>query len=75
MERSKSTSKTRKIKEETKICRKMTSPNNFNKIADNTQIVKSVENSSSIDFKVLLQHVIKVQEGHKFFRNSKRIVV
>ena len=50
-------------------------PNYFNKIADNTQIVKSVENTSSIDFKVLLQHFIKVQEGHKFFRNSKRIVV
>ncbi len=53
-------------------------PNYYNKIADNlnTPIVQKQEiTECPIDFKELLQHFIVVQEGHKFFRNNKRIVV
>jgi vacuole morphology and inheritance protein 14 len=53
-------------------------PNYYNKIADNlnnTDIKKDQTTDCNIDFKELLQYFIKVQETHKFFRNSKRIVV
>lgn len=54
-------------------------PNYFNKIADNTSNnsidLKGENSEAAIDFKELLQHFIKIQEGHKFFRNSKRIVI
>jgi vacuole morphology and inheritance protein 14 len=53
-------------------------PNYYNKIADNlnnTDTKKEQTTDCNIDFKELLQYFIKVQETHKFFRNSKRIVV
>ena len=78
MERSKSTSKTRKIKEETKICRKMTSPNNFNKIANLSKMTKKSSLKNDNDFKrtedfpknVLDEDFVNKISGQ--FQNSKR---
>jgi hypothetical protein len=56
-------------------------PNFFSKIsndplpttkADNEQVKKA--NEYQIDFNMLLNHFVEVQERHRFFKNSKRII-
>jgi vacuole morphology and inheritance protein 14 len=56
-------------------------PNFFNKISndalpitqfDNEQVKKA--NKYEIDFDMLLNHFVQVQEKHRFFKNSKRII-
>jgi hypothetical protein len=58
-------------------------PNFYNKIHESLKPSKSGEDmakadqqtssNKDIDFKQLLDHFIKVQEQHKFFKRSKRI--
>lgn len=47
-------------------------PNYFNKISP-VQEKNSEQTDNKIDFKELLDHFIKVQEKHKFFKRQKRI--
>lgn len=49
-------------------------PNYFNKISDKVSMGSNMSKSQSkIDFKDLLDHFVKIQEKHKFFKRQKRI--
>lgn len=54
-------------------------PNYFNKISDKNPAQSqsgsghSTNQSSNIDFKELLEHFVKIQEKHKFFKRQKRV--
>lgn len=51
-------------------------PNFYNKIKAADSILGDIQQGleNKIDFKELLEHFVKVQEKHKFFKRQKRIL-